>query len=89
MRLNLWNFAHEPPRMHMHVRCVRLHAQGGASRLNIYSTNAGGNLLGWATFPTCNYNAQDGIVALFSSLPGGTSAPYNLGDTVVHEFGHW
>lgn len=64
---------------------------GGADTLNIYTANVGGGLSGFASWPWDYADApsMDGIVLLYSTLPGGSAAPYNLGTTAVHMTGHW
>ena len=59
--------------------------------LNIYLTSPSGGILGWSYFPW-DYpenSFMHGSVILYSSLPGGSAAPYNEGVTAVHEVGHY
>jgi hypothetical protein len=63
--------------------------QGGANALNIWLVDF--KYLGIATFPW-DYSRNpgvDGIRVHFDSLPGGSIANYNLGETATHEAGHW
>lgn len=60
----------------------RLLARGGIdSSFSSFTAGSGKGLLGYSTFPFdyASNPKNDGVVFLFSSVPGGTTAPYNLG----------
>ncbi|WP_250005948.1 zinc metalloprotease [Actinoplanes sp. M2I2] len=63
--------------------------KGGFDDLNIYIAGLADGLLGYAYYPNDATLIQDGVVILNESLPGGSAAPYNEGDTLTHEAGHW
>ena len=64
--------------------------KGGKNALNIYVNQAKG-YLGYAYYPSKAMagSVLDGVVVFYRSLPGGGLFPYHLGDTLVHEVGHW
>lgn len=62
-----------------------------ARNLNVYTCSPSGGILGYARFPDSYAESSNmhGVVMLDESLPGGSAAPYNLGDTATHEVGHY
>lgn len=70
-------------------RDLKRHNKGGKDALNFYTAKLADDTLGWARWPWDIGQGVDGVVVRFSTLPGGTSAPYNEGDTGTHEVGHW
>jgi hypothetical protein len=84
-----WSFTPDGTREDAQARKAKraLH-RGGYRDLNLYVARLSGGLLGYATFPDGPL-ALDGVVVHASTLPGGSKAPFNRGDTATHEVGHW
>lgn len=61
----------------------------GKSSLNIYTAKLPDRPYGWARWPWDIDKGVDGIVVSYATLPGGQTYPYDEGDTVTHEVGHW
>jgi hypothetical protein len=72
---------------------IRRGSTDGRDVLYIYTCNPTGGILGYAYLPSVIGDGvpleRDGVVLRYSSLPGGSSAPYNEGVTATHEVGHW
>ncbi|CAE6350782.1 unnamed protein product [Rhizoctonia solani] len=69
--------------------------KGGPADINVYTvgfrSEVSNGTLGYATFPYsyAGNPKDDGIVILYSTLPGGTTPNLNQGKTFTHELGHW
>jgi hypothetical protein len=76
------------------TRAKRKLHRGGNSSLNLY-INGGGSrrdpVLGWSRFPWQYHRTPrlDSVSINVAAMPGGSAKGYNLGDTVIHETGHW
>lgn len=74
---------------------VKYTAKGGADAwdpnrfFNVWLANLSGGILGYGTIPGTSTFLQEGVVILYSSLPGGTTVPYDKGRTLTHETGHF
>lgn len=75
---------------------VKFTAQGGEDAwdvtkyVNIWVCNLGNSLLGYGEFPTSSLSNTWGLVIhyKYTGKNGSAVAPYNLGRTGTHEFGH-
>jgi len=62
-----------------------------ASFVNVYTCTPAGGLLGWVSrFPQAapEFDPAHAVFVQHGTLPGGASAPYDRGATMVHEVGH-
>ena len=60
-----------------------------SSYLNIWICSIANQILGYATFPGAGTDDEQGVVADYRSIPGGSLSGYNGGKTITHETGHY
>ncbi|KEP46749.1 extracellular metalloprotease [Rhizoctonia solani 123E] len=67
--------------------------QGNAAALNVYTVGfvKVPKEMAFSSLPYfyAKEPMNDGVVILYSTVPGGTEAPYNRGRILTHEVGHW
>lgn len=64
--------------------------RGGTNVLNVYTAGLSEGLLGYSTLTWEHAgDSLDGVVLLYSTLPGAGTGDYSQGDTLTHEVGHW
>ena len=63
--------------------------RGGRGTLNVWSVYGGTGSFGTYPWWYPGNPQKDGIAHTVRSLPGGSNAPYDKGDLLVHEVGHW
>jgi hypothetical protein len=71
----------------------KLH-RGGPRTLNLFINGGGPKgtpILGWSRFPWQYHTTPrlDSVTVNVAGMRGGSARGYNLGDTVIHETGHW
>lgn len=67
------------------------HAVDPAHTLNVYTCIPDEGVLGYSYSPWdfTETSSMHGVVILYSTLPKGSARPYNRGDTLTHEVGHY
>jgi hypothetical protein len=60
-----------------------------SSYFNVWICPLSNQILGYATFPGSGPDNEQGVVADYRSLPGGSLPGYNGGKTITHETGHY
>lgn len=91
IRYNESIFAKRCLQRRVEERFKRRNAVRPDTTLNVYTCRPAGGVLGYSWFPSDweEDSYMHGVVALHSTLPGGDAVPYDEGNTIVHEVGHW